>query len=129
MKSTARMIGLVAGLMAISACGSTSAPQGDPALGEEIYLSSQEDDPYNRACAGCHRLDSFETIGPAFEGLGERSALRVEGMGAYEYLRESIVDPEAFLVEGFTKFPMPTFYGDILTEEDINNLIAFMLSQ
>ena len=69
-------------------------------------------------CAHCHRLDHFEVVAPTTQGIGERAGQRVEGMGAEEYLWESIVDPEAFLVEGFNRQPMPTIYGEILTEED-----------
>ncbi len=49
-------------------------------------------------------------------------------MSAEEYLRESIVEPRAYKVEGFF-FRMPVVFREILTDEDINNLIAFMLTQ
>lgn len=50
-------------------------------------------------------------------------------MSAEEFLRESIVDPSAFVDEEYFDNVMPKVYGEILTEEEIDNLIAFLLAQ
>jgi hypothetical protein len=60
--------------------------------------------------------------------MGERAATRVEGMSAEEYLHESIVDPSAYVVEDFAPI-MPTDYADKLSEDEITNLIAYILTQ
>ena len=49
-------------------------------------------------------------------------------MSAEEYLRESIVDPAAYSVEGFAD-SMPKGLRILLSEEDIDNLVAFLLTQ
>ncbi len=49
-------------------------------------------------------------------------------MSAEEYLRESIVDPSAFVVEGYSD-AMPKSFRILLSEEDIDNLVAFLLTQ
>jgi hypothetical protein len=50
-------------------------------------------------------------------------------MSDVDYLRESIVDPSAFRVDGEWSFAMPHQYPDLLSEDQINNLIAFLLTQ
>ena len=69
--------------------------------------------------------------GPGFEGLADRAATRVPGLSAEEYIRQSIVDPEAYIVEG--NWPenevMPTSYAEAYSEQDINDLVAFLMSQ
>ncbi len=47
-------------------------------------------------------------------------------LSAVEYLRQSIMDPGAYLVEGFED-KMPDITG--LSEEDIDDLVAFLLTQ
>lgn len=47
---------------------------------------------------------------------------------AEEYLRESIIDPGAYLVEGYRN-NMEQGYKYLLGEEDIDDLVAFMLTQ
>ena len=49
------------------------------------------------------------------------------GLSAEEYLRESIVDPAAYIVEGYLGIMQS--YKFLLSEEDIDNLIAFILTQ
>jgi hypothetical protein len=44
-------------------------------------------------------------------------------------LRQSIVDPYAFEVGGEWAFAMPYRYPEALSEDQINNLIAFLLTQ
>lgn len=107
-----------------SACGG-----GNAKAGEELYSSRLEINGYN-PCYGCHTLDGTEKAAPSYLGLAERAATRVEGMTAEDYLKESIVDPEAFVVEEF-KFhiPMPTDFGEMLTEKQIDDLVAFLLTQ
>lgn len=47
---------------------------------------------------------------------------------AVEYIRTSIVDPGAFLVPGFPDHLMPRTYGEIYTESEINDLIAYLIT-
>ncbi|RPI99975.1 MAG: cytochrome c [Chloroflexi bacterium] len=90
---------------------------GDAAAGEALFAVS---------CAGCHGED--DGAGPALTGMGERAEAQVEGMTAVEYIHESIVDPSAHVVEGFADI-MPKNYEEQLSDEEINNVIAFILTQ
>jgi hypothetical protein len=48
-------------------------------------------------------------------------------MSGEEYLRESILDPAAYIVEGY-KNEMSDSLKYKLNDEDVNSLIAFMLT-
>ena len=61
------------------------------------------------------------------------------GLSAVEYLEQSILEPSAFLADGYQD-RMKVFrivvaededcmFADMLTEEEKNNLVAFMLTQ
>ena len=51
-------------------------------------------------------------------------------MSAVDYLRQSIVDPYAFEVEGeWLSAAMPYRYPDLLSEDQIDSLVAFLLTQ
>jgi cytochrome c oxidase subunit 2 len=43
----------------------------------------------------------------------------------YAYLRKAIVEPGAELVSGYGNL-MPASFGDLLSEDDISNLIAYL---
>ncbi len=66
--------------------------------------------------------------GSSFQGISKRAGDRVPGMSAVEYLRQSIVEPSAYVVQGFVDI-MPISIGFLPSEEDIDNLVAFLLTQ
>lgn len=81
------------------------------------------------ACATCHRVDSEERlIGPGLLNV----ANRVEGYGtsetASEYVHHSIVAPNDFVVPDYPAALMPQTYAQVFTEEEINDLVAYVLS-
>jgi ferredoxin len=83
----------------------------------------------NTGCRLCHSLDPGRVlVGPSFDGVATRAATRVPGLSAADYLRQSILDPEAYVVDGFPKGQMFSNYGEVLTPEDIDNLVAFLLT-
>lgn len=45
-----------------------------------------------------------------------------------EYLRISIIDPSAFIVPDYPDLAMPQKYAEVLSEQDINDLIAYLLT-
>lgn len=83
----------------------------------------------NAGCRICHSLEpDVVLVGPSFDGIATRAASRVPGLSAEEYLRESILEPNAYIVEGYPAGQMLQNFGELLTEEDIENLIAFLLT-
>ena len=84
------------------------------------------------ACSFCHSLDGSEKVAgaraPTWHGISGRIGDRLPGLSAEEYLRESIVDPAAYIVEGYRDI-MPKGFKILLGEEDIDGLVAFLLTQ
>jgi len=81
---------------------------------------------YNSNCSGCHSAGSDTRVGPGHAGVYQRAAGRT-GLSADEYLRQSIIDPTAFVVDGFAAV-MPSSFGAILSESEIDDLIAYLRS-
>jgi mono/diheme cytochrome c family protein len=85
-------------------------------------------------CTACHTISGISTgtIGPALDDLATRAATRVAGLTAEEYIRQSMLDPNAYVVEGFADENgvslMPQNIAEELTEEQINDLVAFLLT-
>lgn len=87
-------------------------------LGEEIY----------QGAGGCQACHGAGTRAPQLLGeIGARCGDRVEGMGCKEYLHESMVDPNAYVVEGFQPI-MPDMSAQ-LSGEQIWAVVAFLQSQ
>jgi cytochrome c oxidase subunit 2 len=83
-------------------------------------------------CGACHMLadaGSEGQVGPALDGIGDRAAGRVSGMHAREYVRQSILEPNAHMVEGFSEGLMPGNYEERLSEEQLEALIDYLLKQ
>jgi mono/diheme cytochrome c family protein len=103
----------------------TPSPEeaNDPvARGQRVYL--------DKGCGGCHTIEGLSagTVGPNQTNIGSVAETRVPGMSADEYIHESILDPSVFVVEGFPDGVMPKNYNELLTSEEISDLVAFFLS-
>lgn len=81
-------------------------------------------------CASCHATDpaAGDGVGPNLAGVATRAATRDPNMTAAEYLRASIVDPHAFVVEGFDAGAevKPQNYGEILSAQELTDLVAYL---
>lgn len=80
------------------------------------------------ACNSCHAQDSL-VRGPSLEGIFGRQTRLTDGniiKSEESYLRESILNPNNKVVEGY-QANMPSFQG-IITEEQVIQLIAYMKS-
>ena len=102
---------------------------GDPSkmnilkIGEHLF--------HQRNCIACHSLGGTTDgkPGPAMKGLFGRSVALNDGSSVTaddNYLYESIVNPSAKIVKGFSPI-MPTFKG-VLSEEEVNSLVAYIKS-
>ena len=115
-----RLFGLVlaAGVLTV-ACAEPRAT--DPIeRGTQIYRQ--------KGCASCHRIgDLGGTIGPPLTHIGMVAATRKPGMSAEEYIRESILDPAAYVVPGYPDV-MSRGLSRGLTQEDFDDLVRYLLS-
>lgn len=108
-------------LFAITACSSS----------ENSGLSPQENQGQSLFaihCASCHSSSGGTAIvGPSLDGISTAAGGRVEGLDAGAYLTQSIVDPSAYLIEGFPDL-MPRTFGQVLTSADLDALVSFLLT-
>lgn len=80
-------------------------------------------------CLTCHSREPGQTlVGPSVAGVAERAGNTVSGQSAEEYLHAAIVDPEAHVVEDFSGNIMYGKYATDLTEGEINDLVAYLMT-
>lgn len=108
-------------------------PPGDPARGEALYVSNE------LGCASCH---TGGVVGPSTEGtltrVQERLATvpELEGYTAEQYLVESILMPNAYLVpdEGAAVYSsggislMQQNYATRIDAQDLADLVAYLMT-
>lgn len=81
-------------------------------------------------CLSCHSLDGSESIGPTWLDLFGAQKTLADGTTITvdeEYLRESIIDPQAKIVKGYEDVTMPPT-GDGMSNEEIQAIIDFIRS-
>jgi len=102
---------------------------GDPERGSEIFEigGAHVDYKPRYACANCHTLDGSEDNGPSLQGISARAGDRVPELSAAEYIRQSIMEPREYIVEGFSS--MGSINSLVLSEEEVNDLVAFLFTQ
>jgi mono/diheme cytochrome c family protein len=80
-------------------------------------------------CATCHALaEDVVVVGPSLAHIATIAATRVEGLDAEDYLRESIVNPNAYTVEGFAEGSMQQNFANQLTSDEVTQVIAFLMT-
>ena len=115
-------LALLMGLL-LSACGGGGDGAG---TGEELF--AQPIIGTQAGCSTCHSVQPDTIIvGPSLAGIGTTADTRVSGQSAEDYIRESIVDPEAYVVEGYQSGTMPQVWADELSDEQLDQLIAYLV--
>ena len=136
-------LGLVAGVLAIviaHACeldGAASAARGDAAKGERLFATLP--------CVSCHDVTKPWPGGDICPNLGNiaTEAARIIRLREYrgkartaaDYIRESIVTPNAYIVPGASyrtadgQSVMPKDFGATLTGAQIDDLVAYLLTR
>ena len=82
------------------------------------------------ACTTCHSLDGTKIIGPSFKGIYGTKRMVVtnnserEVVADEEYIKRSILDPNADVVKGFNKGLMQS-YKDVLKAEDLDKIVDY----
>ncbi len=106
-------------------------PDGDPEAGRVLAAGTL-------ACAACHQLS---VVGPPWAatdglpGLAVRAAIRIgqddyqgQATTAEEYLIESVVQTNVYVVAGYQPDIMPRNFGEKLTLQNMADLLAYMLT-
>ena len=111
-----------AGTAAATSVSGGAPAAGNPARGQQIFNGIG-------TCSSCHDVASGTTIvGPSQKGVATRDGTRKPGMSAHDYLYESIVKPNAFIVPGFQAGLMPQNFAQMLTPQQIEDVIAYLMT-
>lgn len=114
----------------------TVAASDEPiALGQTLFNNPPA------ACHACHSVaPGVDLAGPSLAGIAAKAEAviaspdyRGKATTPEEFIHESIVDPSAYLVPGpiyssSGRSFMPDNYGQVLTTEQIDNLVAYLMT-
>jgi len=88
-------------------------------------------------CFACHVIPGVTTavgqVGPNLSNIGVDAATRIPDYTAEQYIRESLLDPNAFIAPECPTGPclpnlMVQNLGDTLTPEEIDTLVAYLVT-
>jgi cytochrome c oxidase subunit 2 len=82
-------------------------------------------------CAACHSVDGSKLVGPTWKGLYGSQVTLSDGSTVTAddaYLHESIVSPNAKIVQGFAPGVMPQNFGSQLSDKQIADVIEYIKS-
>ncbi len=102
---------------------------GDPQRGQQLYMGQGTP---QLPCSGCHLNAS---VAPPMEGTWTRvqndrlQQPQFSGYTGEEYIADSIIHPSDYVVPTYTDNVMPKNFGDLLTYQDLADLIAYLKTQ
>ncbi|HUZ83539.1 MAG TPA: c-type cytochrome [Gaiellales bacterium] len=110
-----------------SSTGATTGPRptnpgtgGSASSGKGLFTSS--------GCGSCHTFapaGASGTIGPNLADAYKSA--KADGNAPLDgYLYQSIADPNAYIVSGYSASLMPSTFGSSLSNSQINDLVAFL---
>jgi mono/diheme cytochrome c family protein len=89
------------------------APAGDAAAGKQVFNA--------QGCGSCHTFSAAGASGSVGPNLDE--ALKGKDDA---FIRESVVDPNKQIAQGYPGNVMPDNFGDMLTPKQLDDLVAFL---
>ncbi len=111
----------------------TSVPSGDVPIAEEeapaiASAATAEEAITKHGCGTCHLVLAEEgEVGPPLKNVGSIAGTRVEGLSAEDYIRQSIMTPNAFIVPDFEPDMMPPDFIEKMTVKELEMIIAFLV--
>jgi len=84
-----------------------------------------------KGCIACHSADGTKIVGPSYKGIfGHKITVSSDGKEREitvneEYIKKSILEPDADIVKGFNKGSMISYKGQ-LTDEEIDQIIEYI---
>jgi mono/diheme cytochrome c family protein len=104
----------------VLACAPETRATEPVARGRQLFRSM--------GCANCHEPNLLgQRLGPPLDHIGTVAATRRPGVSADDYIRQSILDPGAYVVPGYND-SMPRGLGRDLAPTDLDALVAYLLS-
>lgn len=117
--------------------GAAAQPaSNDPvAVGQSLFRQSSP------GCFACHSIvPGVNLVGPSLAGIAEKAESRIKAVDYHgkatdetTYIRESILDPSAYLVPGANysstgQSMMPPGFAQALTPVQVDNLVAYLMT-
>jgi cytochrome c551/c552 len=117
---------IILGLV-LAACGGGGGSASDVAAGDQLF--HQTVIGTNAGCVTCHSTEKGVTIvGPSLAEIATTAATAEPGMTAEAFIKESIVDPNKVVTQGFNANIMPQNWSQVLTEQQIDQLVAYLMT-
>ena len=102
---------------------------GDEKSGEDLFGKAILGDRMAPGCTTCHSLEIDKTlVGPSLAGIGKTAQTNPGGKKAFDFLVESIINPDVTLANRFEAGIMYQDFRNDLTEQQIADLVAYLLS-
>ncbi len=111
---------------------------GDLENGQTIFNQTYNTSSGPWLCASCHSVDESQIrlVGPGLWGIYETAESRIAESSDEDvvtYVRNSILHPNDYIVPADNAGPypqnlMPQNYGDIFSDADLNDVVAYTLS-
>ena len=121
-----RIILVICFMLFLTACGGEAETAPPTPTLESMAAAGQT--IFRRDCSACHALEPDTIIvGPSLAGIADRAATRIDGQDSTDYLLNSVLAPSDFVVDGFDD-AMPNTFGKSLTGEELDSLIAYLLT-
>jgi cytochrome c2 len=95
--------------------GEALAPANNESVSPGPDIANGQDKFKGLGCSGCHTTGSDKLVGSGLRGVGSKGD---------DYVRQSIVDPAAVVVDGYSDL-MPKSFAS-LKESDIEDLIGYL---
>jgi cytochrome c oxidase subunit 2 len=83
----------------------------------------------NNQCGACHTLKAAgasATTGPDLDKLP--ALAQSAGKPLEDFVRQSIVDPNAYIAKGYPKNVMPATFGKALSKQELDALVQYLVS-
>jgi mono/diheme cytochrome c family protein len=103
--------------LSTSTGGGGGGAQGNAAAGKQIFTATAQP-----PCATCHTLQEAGATGMVGPNLDDA----LKGKDA-AFIHESIVDPNAQIASGFQAGIMPQNYGQQLNDQQLADVVAFLV--
>jgi mono/diheme cytochrome c family protein len=111
-----------------TSCGVDKAQQ--VAHGEKLFHSVHIGKNNVIGCISCHTLKpDITTAGPSLYAFNLRADKLVAELSAEQYIKQSIINPDAYIVNGYSPAVMFAHYQDELSNDEITALVAFLTHQ
>jgi len=83
----------------------------------------------NNQCGACHTLAAAGATATTGPDLGKLPTYaKTAGKPLADFIRQSIVDPNAYVEKGYPKSVMPQTFGKALSKQELDSLVQYLIS-